>query len=46
MPDIWLDVDRALSEVPINLLALTDDTTFKDREESVVYKCLHLYITQ
>ena len=37
MPDIWMDVDIALSEVPINLLPLVDDTNFKDREESVVY---------
>lgn len=32
-----MDVDAALSEVPVNLLALTDDTDFKTREESVVY---------
>ncbi len=37
MPDLWLDVDAALSEVPINLIALTDDTDFKTREESVTY---------
>jgi len=37
MPDMWMDVDTALSEVPVNILALTDDTTFKDREEAVVY---------
>ncbi|HSG69801.1 MAG TPA: hypothetical protein VLA12_05270 [Planctomycetaceae bacterium] len=37
MPDLWLDVDSALSEVPINIMPLTDDTDFKTREESVVY---------
>jgi len=37
MADIWYDVDAALSEVPINLIALTDDTDFKSREESVTY---------
>ena len=35
--DIWMDVDTALSEVPINLLPLIDDGDFKAREESVVY---------
>lgn len=35
--NIYMDVDTALSEVPINILALTDDTDFKTREESVVY---------
>lgn len=37
MPAMWLDVDAALSEVPINSVALIDDTDFKTREESVVY---------
>lgn len=37
MPDLWLDVDAALSEVPINLMPLIDDTDFKTREESVTY---------
>ncbi len=37
MPDLWMDVDIALSEVPINILSLIDDTDFKSREESVVY---------
>ncbi len=37
MPDLWMDVDVALAEVPINLLPLIDDTDFKTREESVVY---------
>lgn len=35
--DIWMDVDTALSEVPINLMPLTDDTDFKSIETGVVY---------
>lgn len=35
--DIWMDVDTALSEVPINLMPLTDDTDFKSIEASVTY---------
>lgn len=34
---IWMDVDAALAEVPVNCVALTDDSDFKTREESVVY---------
>jgi len=34
---MWLDVDVALAEVPINCVSLIDDTDFKTREESVVY---------
>jgi len=37
MPDIWYDVDVALSEVPVNVFPLTDDTDMKTREESVTY---------
>lgn len=37
MPDIWMDVDAALSEVPVNVLPLIDDTDFKSIEDSVVY---------
>jgi len=37
MPDLWLDVDTALSEVPVNIMPLLDDTDFKTREESVAY---------
>jgi len=37
MPDIWVDVDTALSEVPINKAQLIDDGDFKSREESVTY---------
>ena len=37
MPDMWMDVDTALSEVPVNILALTDDTDFKTRETGIAY---------
>lgn len=37
MADIWMDVDTALSEVPVNILPLTDDGDFKSIEASVVY---------
>jgi len=37
MSEIWMDVDVALSEVPVNKVALIDDTDFKTREESVVF---------
>lgn len=37
MPDIWMNVDAALSEVPVNIMPLLDDTDFKTREISVVY---------
>jgi len=37
MADLWMDVDAALSEVPINIMPLLDDGDFKSREESVVY---------
>jgi hypothetical protein len=30
-------VDTALSEVPVNVTALIDDTDFKTKEESVAY---------
>jgi hypothetical protein len=34
---IWMDVDTALAEVPVNYMPLIDDTDFKSRETSVVY---------
>jgi hypothetical protein len=34
---IWMNVDAALSEVPINAMPLVDDGDFKSREESVVF---------
>jgi len=37
MPDLWLDVDAALSEVPVNIMPLIDDGDFKTREEAVAY---------
>ena len=37
MPDLWMDVDIALAEVPVNILPLIDDTDFKAREVSVAY---------
>lgn len=37
MPAIWMDVDTALSEVPVNFMPLTDDTDFKSRETGIVY---------
>ena len=37
MPDLWLDVDAALSEVPVNVLPLLDDTDFKTREVAITY---------
>lgn len=37
MPDLWMDVDIALSEVPVNIMPLLDDTDFKTRETAVAY---------
>lgn len=37
MPDIWMDVDAALAEVPVNIFPLTDDTDFKAIEGAVAY---------
>lgn len=37
MPDLWMDVDTALAEVPVNIYPLLDDTDFKTREEAVAY---------
>ena len=37
MADIWMDVDAALSEVPVNILPLIDATDFKTRKEAVAY---------
>lgn len=34
---LWMDVDTALSEAPVNILSLIDDTDFKSREDSIVY---------
>jgi hypothetical protein len=37
MCDMWMDVDTALAEVPVNLLPLIDDTDFKSREVAVAF---------
>ena len=37
MPDIWMDVDIAIAEAPINIQPLIDDTDFKTIEAAVVY---------
>ncbi len=37
MPDLWMAVDTALSEVPVNVMPLLDDTDFKTIESSVAY---------
>lgn len=37
MADMYFDVDAALTEVPVNLLALIDDTDFKTRETAIAY---------
>jgi hypothetical protein len=37
MADMYFDVDTALSEVPVNLMPLLDDTDFKTRETAVAY---------
>ncbi len=42
MPDLWMDVDTALSEVPVNVLPLVDDSDFKTREEAVAYNAAGL----
>lgn len=42
MPDLWMDVDTALTEVPVNIMPLLDDTDFKTREESVAYNAAGL----
>lgn len=37
MADLSFDVDTALSEVPVNLMPLTDATDFRTKEEAVAY---------
>jgi len=37
MAEIYFDVDAALSEVPVNIFPLTDDTDFKTRETGITY---------
>ena len=42
MPDMWMDVDVALAEVPVNLLPLLDDTDFKAIEAAIAYNAAGL----
>lgn len=42
MPDLWMDVDAALSEVPVNIMPLIDDTDFKTIEAAVAYNATGL----
>jgi hypothetical protein len=35
--EMWMNVDAALSEVPVNLMPLIDDTDFKTRETAIAY---------
>lgn len=37
MPDLWMDVDAALAEVPVNIMPLIDDGDFKTRETGIVF---------
>lgn len=37
MPDLWMDVDIALSDVPVNIMPLLDATDFKTIEDAVVF---------
>jgi hypothetical protein len=37
MADLWMNVDAALAEVPVNLLPLVDDGDFKTIEGAVAY---------
>ena len=42
MADIWMDVDIAIAEAPVNLMPLIDDTDFKTIEDAVVYNATGL----
>ena len=37
MADMYFDVDAAITECPVNLLALINDTDFKTRETAIAY---------
>lgn len=37
MPDIYMDVDIAIAEAPVNVMPLIDDTDFKSIEDAVAY---------
>lgn len=45
MADIWMDVDTALSEVPVNIMPLVDDTDFKTIEDAVAYNAAGMDLT-
>jgi hypothetical protein len=42
MADIWMDVDTALSEVPVNLMPLVSDSDFKTIDSDVDYNAAGL----
>lgn len=42
---IWMDVDTALSEVPVNACPLIDDTDFKTIESAVAYNAAGMSLT-
>lgn len=42
MPDLWMDVDTALAEVPVNIMPLLDATDFKTIEDAVAYNAAGL----
>lgn len=42
MPDLWMDVDTALAEVPVNIFPLVDDTDYKSIEGAVAYNAAGL----
>jgi len=42
MPDLYMDVDVALAEVPVNISPLIDDTDFKAIEGAVAYNAAGL----
>lgn len=44
MPDLYMDVDVGLSEVPVNIMALIDDTDFKSIEADVNYNAAGLVL--
>lgn len=45
MPDLWMDVDTALSEVPVNILPLIDDTDFKTIKDGIAYDAAGMDLT-
>jgi len=45
MAEIWMDVDTALSEVPVNIMPLVDDTDFKTIEDAIAYDAAGMDLT-